>query len=226
MVGPPLVAAGVALSSAAAGAAVVSSLSLRGNEYALRPAYQPESAAFGIWGLLFAGSIAQGIAAALGRGSSARTCLLLGASYALSAAWAPLFAHERYDASAVLVAGAAALATAAACTTPTPTTLTDWLLVELPSGLLAGWLLVAATLGASIAVLARAGPRYDTPWAALAPVAIAGALAILRRKPLLVAPLGWAFAFVVPREPRVATVGLTAAATSAVAAAARFQVVW
>ena len=156
------------------------------------PIMQPLSGAFGIWlpifltSLVYAGYVASSQ-------SPPVPAVLMAAAYTSSIAWCVLVSERLYAAAAAALVTAAVLALAGAATTPSPEGAAQWFLVELPHGLLSGWLALAATI--SVVIAAKASGYADSGWEVVAPAAAAAVLAAAFEKPLVLLPLVWALGF-------------------------------
>jgi len=162
------------------------------------PKLQPAGGAFGIWLPIFVTSLAYAGHVATSRVPPV-PALLMAAAYAFSTGWCVLVSERLYGAAAGALGTSAVLGLASAATTATPEGATQWLLVELPHGLLAGWLTLAATISTVIA--AKAHGYVDSGWEIVAPAVVGAAVASTFEKPLVLLPLVWALAFSRPSAP-------------------------
>lgn len=184
--------------------AVLASRRLRGvfsSNDTPRASFEPNSAAFAIWFVIFAGSLAFGAAlvaqhdadgdtrARMGIAAGAHAC-----AYLLCALWTVLFQSRRYELSAAALAAAFAMASAASAVVPHRATAWAYCV---PLDVLCGWLLVAAALAVATAV-----PTADDPGLLVVLAIASSAPVILARRPFLLAPLAWAC--LLQKKPSVA----------------------
>lgn len=172
------------------------------------PKMQPAGGAFGIWLPIFLTSFAYAVFVAYSS-TPPVPVVLMSTAYAVSIAWCILISERMYAAAAAALATAAVLALCGAATTSSPEAAAQWLLVELPHGLLAGWLTLAAAI--SVVIAAKANGYADSGWEVVAPAAAAAAVAGAFQKPLLVLPLAWALAFSRASAPTGVAAALAAA---------------
>lgn len=192
------IVSGSLLIASVIGSGVTSTRALRENRLEIKPSYQPRDAAFSIWSAIFTTSVAHGVLMILDgstRDDVNPSTIMAGAAYGMCAAWALFFERSYYAPAAASLLAASGLATAAVCRTPRPVSLEDWFLVELPLALLSGWLLIAASLSVSIALLDRGYTSLDADWVVLIPVSLTCIVAAIYSKPLLLIPTLWAALF-------------------------------
>lgn len=183
---------GALLAASTATAAASSTVLLRGVEYPDPPAWQPRAAwAFGIWWPIFAASLGHAVYVAVVPDAVSVAPWGMVASYALCTAWAVAFArHRAYRVAAALLLAAAAVSVATVAADSRGASGWDGLALEVASDLLAGWLVVAASLAACVALERATGDRVSA-WTLLAPVACTSAAAALCARPLLLVPYAW-----------------------------------
>tara|TARA_B110001450_G_scaffold201149_1_gene190172 strand:+ start:272 stop:865 length:594 start_codon:yes stop_codon:yes gene_type:complete len=180
-------------------AVVVSSVALRGrpSPSSPKPSFQPGNAAFSIWGVIFSYGIVY----------SASVYLKVlphdpfdewtyASAFVLSSVWAVLFRSQWYVSSTACLCLAALSASLNAFRHPVSPSL-RFLLRDCASGLLAGWLWVAALLQVGIFLLSRLPDAsftflFDTP-RTLGVASVLMALAcVLTRTCVPMLPLLWA----------------------------------
>ena len=192
------VVSGSLLIASVLGSGVTSTRALRQNRFEVKPSYQPRDRAFSIWGAIFATSVAHGVLMILDgaqREDVNPSTVMAAGAYALCTLWA--LSVERNDSAlaALCLVAASGVATAAACRTPRPVSLTDWVFVDVPLSLLSGWLLIAASLSVSIALLDRGVSSLDATWVILIPISLACIVGTIFSKPFLLLPTLWATLF-------------------------------
>ena len=118
-----------------------------------RPVFQPPAYVFSIvWSLLFSLGIMHAVFLMHNALNFSWWALAFAGSWVLCGLWVLLFMSKWYKFAGVVLGLAFAFAAEAARRTPRPTSVVDFVFVEAPYGLLAGWLGVAAMLGLAIAV--------------------------------------------------------------------------
>ena len=118
-----------------------------------RPVFQPPAYVFSIlWSLLFFLGIMHVVYLMRTAADISWWTSAFAGAWALCGVWVLPFRWKRYQTASVVLGLAFAFAVEAAHRTPRPTSAVDFVFVEAPYGLLAGWLGVAATLGLAIAV--------------------------------------------------------------------------
>lgn len=152
------------------------------------PSLQPMKGAFGIWGPIFAASIAHAIVTGVS-GEGGNGALLLSISYAVCAVWAAAIRRDRYAAASAALLAALLSAAAASATSAMGRGREHWIF-ELSADLLASWLIVAFLLSLIIA----GASKLDTPYALVAVAAATAAVAAATGKPALCVGIGWACA--------------------------------
>ena len=188
---PAQLAAAATLAVSVVGAIVASTTLQVGQFNEDPPMMQPSSVAFGIWLPIFCTSLAYAgyVAAAP---EPPVPAALMAAAYACCVGWCVLVSERLYAAAAAALATAAVLALGGATATALPEGAAQWFLVELPHGLLSGWLALAATI--SVVIAAKANGYADSGWEVVAPAVVGAAVAAAFEKPLVLLPLAWALA--------------------------------
>ena len=182
-----------------------------------RPAWQPRSAAFAIWGAIYTLIFQFGLTL-LWHPQRWPAVAALAAALACCAAWLVAVGRAAWAASAAcLVAALVLAATGLALLGPfdlrTPH---GWALSAGPS-LLCGWLGVAAALGISLPRLA-AGVDAFPAWTVLVSGGAAAAVAAARGAPLAGLVLLWTAAFLPPTVPGVRAAAIVLGVASSAAA--------
>lgn len=161
-------------------------------------AFTPRDGAFAIWGVIYPLLCFHAAAQwrSGGGGASSASAALLSASLGAAALWVPLFVQNSpapAAAAALVLQAGFGCAYAACYLSPRGTTVAAWATIDLPLGVYAGWVLVAAFLTTCIALRLRGWSLAD--W--LPALAAAGGAvgAVAARSPECALAQLWAFAW-------------------------------
>ena len=156
--------------------------------------FTPKSPAFAIWSLIYIGLIATGISEIIGSDLTDLYTYMLFAALICMSAWVPAFIMSNF----VLSTGFLWMATCLSCICARLTNqftngdIIVILCINVPTALLAGWLIVASSLGTLIVLKKN---NYSIPWTS--PILIAnliGTIGIAIQNPVLFVPGIWAIA--------------------------------